>query len=56
MKNYILVLRVLGDNRNASLDSRSFGPIDQSSIVGRVWVRAWPVDRWSVYASEPIAP
>ncbi len=45
---------VLGDNRGASLDSRSFGPLNRRSIVGRVWVRAWPLDRWAVYASEPI--
>ena len=47
---------VLGDNRSASLDSRSFGPIDRQAIVGRVWVRAWPLDRWAVYASEPLVP
>jgi signal peptidase I len=47
---------VLGDNRGASLDSRSFGPIDRKSIIGRVWVRAWPIDRWAVYASEPLRP
>ncbi len=47
---------VLGDNRGASLDSRSFGPIDRKAIVGRVWVRAWPLDRWAVYAFEPLSP
>jgi signal peptidase I len=36
---------VLGDNRDASLDSRVFGPVDQDLIVGRTWVRAWPFDR-----------
>jgi signal peptidase I len=34
---------VMGDNRMASKDSRSFGPIDDDSIVGRVFVRIWPV-------------
>lgn len=33
---------VLGDNREASLDSRVFGPILKSSIIGRTWIRAWP--------------
>lgn len=47
---------VMGDNRGASLDSRSFGPIDRKAIVGRVWVRAWPWDRWAVYASESLTP
>lgn len=41
---------VLGDNRVASLDSRYFGPINSSVIVGRVWVRGWPLDRWRVFA------
>ncbi len=36
---------VLGDNRNESLDSRSFGPIHASDITGRVWVRGLPLSR-----------
>lgn len=36
---------VLGDNRNASYDSRRFGPIKEDSVVGRAWLRGWPVDR-----------
>jgi len=35
---------VLGDNRGASKDSRFFGPIKESSIVGRVFVRIWPIN------------
>jgi signal peptidase I len=34
---------VLGDNRTQSKDGRVFGPIKQSSIVGRVFVRIWPL-------------
>jgi signal peptidase I len=34
---------VMGDNRTASKDSRAFGAITESSIVGRVFVRIWPV-------------
>jgi signal peptidase I len=34
---------VMGDNREASKDGRSFGPIEESSIVGRVFVRIWPI-------------
>ena len=34
---------VLGDNRNSSSDSRSFGPIGQKSIKGRAWLVYWPV-------------
>jgi signal peptidase I len=36
---------VMGDNRNQSEDSRWFGPIDESSIVGRAFVRLWPLSR-----------
>ena len=36
---------VLGDNRDASLDSRSFGPIQEENIIGRVWVRGLPLSR-----------
>jgi signal peptidase I len=34
---------VLGDNRTQSKDGRVFGPIDESDIVGRVFVRIWPI-------------
>ena len=33
---------VLGDNRNASSDSRSFGPIKKDTIKGKVWLVYWP--------------
>lgn len=42
---------VLGDNRPSSLDSRYFGPISEKVIVGRVWVRGWPLDRWKIFSS-----
>ena len=34
---------VLGDNRTESKDGRVFGPITESSIIGRVFVRIWPI-------------
>jgi signal peptidase I len=40
---------VLGDNRVASYDSRYFGPVKRSYIVGRVWLRGWPLDRMRVF-------
>ncbi|MFI5045537.1 MAG: signal peptidase I [Acidimicrobiia bacterium] len=36
---------VMGDNRDNSSDARAHGPIKGSSIVGRVFVRIWPLDR-----------
>jgi signal peptidase I len=38
---------VLGDNRTQSKDARTFGPIPESSIVGRVFLRIWPLDALS---------
>ena len=38
---------MMGDNRNQSRDSRVFGPINRDDVVGRAFVRVWPVSRWS---------
>lgn len=42
---------VMGDNRTASLDSRSFGPLPAKNVVGRVWIRGWPLDRATVFSA-----
>jgi signal peptidase I len=36
---------VMGDNRGHSEDSRWFGPIPESTIVGRASARIWPPNR-----------
>ena len=36
---------VMGDNRTNSQDARANGPIKESSIVGRVFLRIWPLGR-----------
>jgi signal peptidase I len=33
---------VMGDNRGASNDSRSFGPVHVEKIIGRAWFSYWP--------------
>jgi len=40
---------VLGDNRDYSLDSRSFGPVYRDLIVGKVWFRGWPFWRLTIF-------
>ncbi|OGH68494.1 MAG: signal peptidase I [Candidatus Magasanikbacteria bacterium RIFCSPLOWO2_02_FULL_44_11] len=42
---------VLGDNRPNSFDSRRFGPIHKSAIVGRALFRGWPVSRIEKFES-----
>ena len=41
-------LLVMGDHRENSADSRVFGPVAISSIVGRAWLRYWPVDTFGI--------
>jgi signal peptidase I len=36
---------VMGDNRTFSSDSRTFGPVPVSNIIGKVILRFWPFDR-----------
>jgi len=43
---------LLGDNRTSSLDSRVFGTVSRSDLIGRAWFRGWPLNRVDVF-SEP---
>jgi signal peptidase I len=40
---------MMGDNRMFSYDSRAIGPIAADKIIGRVLLRAWPMERLSFY-------
>lgn len=45
---------VLGDNRNGSSDSRdpSVGILKREEIIGRAWVRIWPLNNVGVISHE----
>jgi len=45
---------VMGDNRNRSQDSRTFGPISRDRIDGRAWFRIWPLGHFgNIYDEQP---
>ncbi len=47
---------VLGDNRESSLDSRSFVGVAKRGLVGRIWIRGWPFESWKVYSANEFSP
>lgn len=40
---------VMGDNRPDSQDSRVFGPIERDLIIGRAFIRYFPLDRITIF-------
>lgn len=42
---------VMGDNREASFDSRRFGVVTREAIVGRTWIRGYPFTRAGIIQS-----
>ena len=45
---------VMGDNRNNSQDSRvsDVGAIHRDELMGRAWIRIWPLDQFGVIKHE----
>jgi signal peptidase I len=48
-------LFVMGDHRGSSQDSRDFGPIDKSSVIGRAWLRYWPLNQFGQLPKQQAA-
>jgi|GEM_PF-192028 len=46
---------VLGDNRDNSADSRSFGFVKIDEIIGKAWFANWPLDRIGILPSYDYA-
>jgi signal peptidase I len=47
---------VMGDHRQDSRDSRDFGPIDKSSVIGRAWLRYWPMGQFGLISAPRQSP
>jgi signal peptidase I len=41
---------VLGDNRRFSYDSRRWGLLKKNELIGRAWLRLWPINTATVFA------
>lgn len=39
---------LMGDHRSNSADSRTFGPIEVDQVIGRAWLRYWPLDTFGI--------
>jgi signal peptidase I len=44
-------LFLMGDHRSDSADSRMFGPVETGQVIGRAWLRYWPIDVFGVLAT-----
>ena len=55
-------LFLMGDHRSDSADSRVFGPVEIDQVIGRAWLRYWPLDTFGILQTptypelDPAAP
>jgi signal peptidase I len=47
---------LMGDNRPNSHDSRALGPINKKYIIGKVWLRGWPLTRINTFNLPDYSP
>ncbi len=48
-------LFLMGDHRSNSADSRTFGPVKTDQIIGRAWLRYWPLGTFGVLPTPTYA-
>jgi signal peptidase I len=46
---------VMGDNRNNSSDSRSWGTVPLDNIIGKALFVYWPIEQWGALTSSAVA-
>jgi len=42
---------LMGDHRSNSADSRMFGPVGIEQVIGRAWLRYWPIDVFGILST-----
>ncbi len=44
-------LFLMGDHRGDFIDSRVFGPVSVEQVIGRAWLRYWPIGEFGILAT-----
>jgi signal peptidase I len=47
---------VLGDNRNNSSDSHSWGMLPEENIIGKAWLNYWPFSAFGFTNNTSVEP